>query len=78
MKMMQRAYVLNRKGGELIFLFEERALATMMESSMFADIVADLVARAGVALRELGTVRGRRRPARRLGYSPPQNGRHRP
>lgn len=59
MKMMQRAYVLNRKGGELIFLFEERALATRMESSMFADIVDDLVARAGVTLRELGTVEGK-------------------
>jgi hypothetical protein len=58
MEMMQRAYVLNRKSGELIFLFEERALATGMESSMFADIVADLAARAGVPLRELGTVEG--------------------
>jgi hypothetical protein len=30
MEMMQRAYVLHRKGGELIFLFEERALATTL------------------------------------------------
>jgi hypothetical protein len=59
MEMMQRAYVLHRKGGELIFLFEERALATPMQSSMFADVVADLAARAGVALRELGTVEGK-------------------
>ncbi len=59
MEMMQRAYVLHRKSGELIFLFEERALATRMESSMFADIVADLAARAGVPLRELGTVEGK-------------------
>lgn len=59
MDMMQRAYVLRCKGGELIFLFEERALATIMESSMFADIVADLAARAGVTLRELGTVEGK-------------------
>jgi hypothetical protein len=59
MEMMQRSYVLRRKGGELIFLFEERALATPMESSMFKDIVADLAARAGVKLRELGTVEGR-------------------
>jgi hypothetical protein len=59
MGMMQRAYVLRRKGGELIFLFEERALATRMESSMFADIVDDLVARAGVPLREIGTVEGK-------------------
>lgn len=59
MEMIQRAYVLHRKGGELIFLFEERALATALESSMFADIVADLGARAGVTLRELGTVGGK-------------------
>jgi hypothetical protein len=59
MEMMQRAYVLHRKSGELIFLFEERALATKMQSSMFADIVADLAARAAVPLRELGTVEGK-------------------
>jgi hypothetical protein len=59
MEMMQRTYVLRRKGGELIFLFEERAVATTMESSMFADIVSDLVARAGVTLRDLGTVEGK-------------------
>ncbi len=59
MEMMQRAYVLHRKSGELIFLFEERALATAMESSLFADIVADLAERAAVPLRELGTVEGK-------------------
>jgi hypothetical protein len=59
MEMMQRAYALHRKNGELIFLFEERALGTAMASSMFADIVADLAARAGLRLRELGTVEGK-------------------
>jgi hypothetical protein len=59
MEMLQRAYVLHRKGGELIFLFEERAVATTMESSVFADIVTDLVGRAGVKLRDLGTVEGK-------------------
>ncbi len=59
MEMMQRAYVLHRKGGELIFLFEERALTTTMESSTFADLVGDLAARAGVALRDLGMVEGK-------------------
>jgi len=59
MEMMQRAYVLHRKSGELIFLFEERALATRMQTSMFADLVADLVARVGIPLRELGTVEGK-------------------
>ena len=59
MEMMQRAYVLRRKNGELIFLFEERALATGMASTMFADIVTDLAARAGISIRELGTVEGK-------------------
>jgi len=51
MEMMQRAYVLHRKGGELIFLFEERAMATALQSSLFTDIVAELAMRAGVTLR---------------------------
>lgn len=59
MEMMQRSYVLRRKSGDLIFLFEERALATGMASTMFADIVADLASRAGVAIRDLGTVEGK-------------------
>ena len=59
MEMMQRAYVLHRKGGELIFLFEERALATPFASSMFAELVAELATRAGLGLRELGTVEGK-------------------
>jgi hypothetical protein len=59
MEMMQRAYVLRRKSGDLIFLFEERALATGMASTMFADTVADLAARAGITVRELGTVEGK-------------------
>jgi hypothetical protein len=59
MEMMQRAYVLHRKGGELIFLFEERALGTAMESSMYASIVANLAARAGITVRELGMVEGK-------------------
>ena len=59
MEMMQRAYVLRRKNGDLIFLFEERALATGMASAMFAGIVKDLAVRAGVTIRELGTVEGK-------------------
>ncbi len=58
MEIMQRAYVLHRGSGELIFLFEERALATGMASSYFTDIVADLTRRAGIQLHELGTVEG--------------------
>ena len=59
MEMMQRAYVLHRKSGELIFLFEERAMATSLESSLFTELVAELAARAGLTLRELGTVEGK-------------------
>jgi hypothetical protein len=59
MEMMQRAYVLHRKGGELIFLFEERAMATALQSSLFTGLIAELVARTGVPLRELGTVEGK-------------------
>ena len=59
MEMMQRAYVLHRKDGELIFLFEERAMATALKSSLFTDVVAELAMQAGVTLRELGTVEGK-------------------
>jgi hypothetical protein len=60
MAMMQRAYVLHRKSSAaLVFLFEERALATGMASSMFSDIVTDLAARSRVTVHELGTVEGR-------------------
>ena len=58
MEMMQRAYVLRRKSGEPIFLFEDRALATGMRSSFFADVATELAARAGVALQDLGMVEG--------------------
>lgn len=59
MAIMQRSYVLHRKNGQLIFLFEERALATAFAVPMFSDIVAALVAKAGVKLRDLGMVEGR-------------------
>jgi hypothetical protein len=59
MEMIQRAYVLRRKSGELIFLFEERALATGFASAMFGGIVADIAARAGVAVTDLGMAEGR-------------------
>jgi uncharacterized membrane protein YeaQ/YmgE (transglycosylase-associated protein family) len=59
MENMQRAYALHRKSGELIFLFEDRALATGMASSFFTDLVADLAARAHVAVHDIGTVEGK-------------------
>jgi hypothetical protein len=57
--MMQRAYVLRLKGGELIFLFEDRALATTFESRVFPKLAADIAERAHVPLRDLGMVEGR-------------------
>ncbi len=59
LEIMQRAYVLHRKSGELIFLFEERALATAFASSTFSAIATELAARAGVALKGLGMAEGR-------------------
>ncbi|HEY6993716.1 MAG TPA: hypothetical protein VH397_08400 [Xanthobacteraceae bacterium] len=35
MAQMQRAYALRRRGGDLIFRFEDRALATALETSLF-------------------------------------------
>ena len=57
--MMQRAYVLRRKNDDLIFLFEDRALATGLENQLFPDFASDLAARAGVAVRDLGMVEGK-------------------
>jgi hypothetical protein len=63
MEMMQRAYVLRRKTadqiGELIFLFEDRALATSYANEMFPKLAADIAARANVPLRDLGMVEGK-------------------
>ncbi len=63
MAMAQRAYVLRRKrdagDGDLIFLFEDRALRTPLEVQWFARIAADLAARAHVPLRDLGMVEGK-------------------
>jgi hypothetical protein len=56
---IQRAYVLRRRSGELIYLFEERAVGTSMESSDFSGIAAELAERAGVDIRELGMVEGK-------------------
>ena len=56
--MMMQTFVLHLKDGRLIFLFEDRAKATALGSTLFRDIVGDLVRRASVPLRELGTVEG--------------------
>ncbi len=59
MESMQRAYVLSRKQGDRIFLFEDRALGTPLETPMVAEIADTIVARAHVPLRDLGMVEGR-------------------
>ncbi len=56
--MIQRAYVLRRKNGELIFLFEDRAQGSTMEVTMFADIAAAVAARAGTKFHDIGMVEG--------------------
>jgi hypothetical protein len=58
MTMMQRAYVLRRRNGEMVFLFEDRALATAIETSLYANIADDLANRAGVPITDLGMVEG--------------------
>lgn len=58
MAMLQRCYMLRRKEGELIFLFEDRAIGTPYETSFFPKVAADIAARAGVALIDLGTAEG--------------------
>jgi hypothetical protein len=59
MALLQRAYVLRRKNGQLIFLFEDRAIETRFYSSTFTKVATDIAARAGVPLRDLGMAEGR-------------------
>jgi hypothetical protein len=57
--LLQRAYVLHRKNGQLIFLFEDRAIGTSFGSATFTKLAADIAARAGAPLRDLGMAEGR-------------------
>jgi hypothetical protein len=59
MAMLQRAYVLHRKNGQLIFLFEDRAIGTQFANAMFTKLAADIAARAGAPLHDLGMAEGR-------------------
>jgi hypothetical protein len=58
MGMMQRAYALRCRDGKLIFLFEDRAIGTGFESALFSRLAADIAARAGVPVRDLGMAEG--------------------
>lgn len=57
--MMQRAYVLRRRDGKTIFLFEDRALATPLNAPIFAQMAEDLAKRTDVPVRDIGMVEGR-------------------
>jgi hypothetical protein len=59
MAMLQRAYVLHRKDGQLIFLFEDRAIGTQFGRQIFTKLAADIAARTGAPLRDLGMAEGR-------------------
>ena len=59
MAMVQRAYALRRTSGELVFLFEDRAIGSGLESSFCGPIVAAILERARAPLRELGMVEGK-------------------
>jgi len=58
-EMMQQPYVLHRKSGELIFLFEDRALRTPYRNDFFPNVARQIVARSGAPLVDLGMVEGR-------------------
>ena len=55
---MQRAYALRRRSGDWVFLFEDRALATVYGTSFFADIAGKLAVRAEAPVRDLRMVEG--------------------
>jgi hypothetical protein len=58
-EMMQQPFVLHRKNGELIFLFEDRALRTKFHNDFFPNIAKQIIARSGAPLRDLGMVEGK-------------------
>lgn len=59
MAMMQRSYVLCCTNGDLIFLFEERALATGLATTLYTKAANSLADRASVPVKDLGMVEGR-------------------
>jgi hypothetical protein len=60
MAMMQRAYMLRLRNGDMIFLFEDRALATSFNSSISAEMAAAIPARARIPVEDLGMIEGQR------------------
>jgi hypothetical protein len=56
---LQRAFVLVQKSGERIFLFEDRALATVLATSTYEMLAREIAERSGARWRELGMVEGK-------------------
>jgi len=56
---MQKPYVLHRHDNSDIFLFEERAIGSNLQSSFFGGLVDEIAKRAGVQVRDLGMIEGR-------------------
>lgn len=59
METLQCPYVLVLKQGNPIFLFEDRALATPMQTTMYGQIAAAIAEHAHVPIRDLGMVEGK-------------------
>jgi hypothetical protein len=59
MAMLQRVYALRCQSGELIFLFEDRAIGSAMAAPYCEAIVKAIVARTHAPLRDLGMVEGK-------------------
>jgi hypothetical protein len=59
MAILQRVFVLRRKNGNLIFLFEDRAIGTALKVPFCSEIAAAIAGRADVYVKDLGMVEGR-------------------
>lgn len=59
MAMVNRSYRLVRRGGEPIFLFEDRAIGSDVEGVSHRNLAEEIARCAGVRLRELGMASGR-------------------
>ncbi len=55
---MQRPYVLRLRNGDRVFLFEERAIGTGLESSYFGGVIEEIARRANVPVDDLGMTKG--------------------
>jgi hypothetical protein len=56
---MQQPSVLRRKNGDMVFLFEERAIGTVLQRPYFGSLIEEIAARAKIEVRDLGMSEGR-------------------